>query len=185
MTYARSRIVCLRIPTNRRASEQRCLHVWSCASSVAGWARAVRELYRRYGRGRGIDAAAFHPGDIAPEYLREARSSFRWIYQMSTRRRMGGNARTRRRHARAPCRGAARSRLSVRTILCPGQVAKPNKQAYDRMLAFELWYRSETLIDDGATNDRSLRPFVPAHSRHTRGVLWWLSRNIDESATFR
>ena len=145
----------------------------------------VRELYRRYGRGRGIDAAAFHPGDIAPEYLREAPSSFRCIYHMSTRHPW----------AVTPEHGAdtlvllAEGRPEVDfpsgQYFVRGKVAKPNKQAYDRMLAFELWNRSETLIDDGATNDRDLRPFTPAHSRHTRGVLWWLSRNIDESATFR
>ena len=53
-------------------------------------------------------------------------------------------------------------------------------------LAVTPEHGADTLvIDDGATNDRSLRPFMPAHSRHTRGVRWWLSRNIDESATFR
>ena len=66
-----------------------------------------------------------------------------------------------------------------------GKVAQPNRQAYDRMLAFELWNRSEMMIDDGATSDADRRRSVAAHSPHARGALAWRSRNIDESVTFR
>jgi NAD(P)-dependent dehydrogenase (short-subunit alcohol dehydrogenase family) len=145
----------------------------------------VRELYRRYGRGRGIDTAAFHPGSIESDYPREATSSFLWLYHMSTRHPW----------AVTPEHGAhtlvflAEGRPEVDfpsgQYFVRDKVAKPNQQAYDRMLAFELWNRSETMIDDVAMGNRNHRRSVTAHPRHTRSVLRWLSRNIDESVTFR
>ena len=143
----------------------------------------VRELYRRYGR--GIDTAAFHPGNIASDYAREATSSLRRLYHIWTRHPW----------AVTPEHGAdtlvllAEGRPEVDfpsgQYFVRGNVAKPNRQAYDRMLAFELWNRSEMMIDNGATGDRDQRRSVTPHSRHTRGALVWPSRNIDESVTFR
>ena len=145
----------------------------------------MRELYRRYGRGRGIDTAAFHPGNIPLDDLREAASSFRWLYHMSTRHPW----------AVTPKPGAdtlvflAEGRPEVDfpsgQYFARGRVAKANRQAYDRMLAFELWNRSESMIEDVATSDRDHRRSGTARSRHIRGVLRWPTRNIDESVTFR
>ncbi len=145
----------------------------------------VRELYRRYGRGRGIDTAAFHPGNIASDYAREATSSLRRLYHLWTRHPW----------AVTPEHGAdtlvllAEGRPEVDfpsgQYFVRGKLAKPNRQAYDRMLAFELWNRSEAMIDDGPTSDRDHRRTVTAHSQHTRGALWRPSRNMDESVTFR
>ena len=67
----------------------------------------MRELYRRYGRGRGIDTAAFHPGNIASDYPRKAASPFRWPLSHVDPTSAGSDAQARRRHARVPCRGAA------------------------------------------------------------------------------
>ena len=145
----------------------------------------VRELYRRYGRGRGIDTAAFHPGNIASDYAREATSSLRRLCHLWTRHPW----------AVTPEHGAdtlvllAEGRPEVDfpsgQYFVRGKVAKPSRQAYDRMLAFELWNRSEMMLDDGATSDRDHRRSVALHSPHTRGALWRPSRNIDESVTFR
>jgi NAD(P)-dependent dehydrogenase (short-subunit alcohol dehydrogenase family) len=145
----------------------------------------VRELCRRYGRGRGIDTAAFHPGNIASDYPCKAASSFRRLCHMSTRHPW----------AVTPEHGAdtlvllAEGRPEVDfpsgQYFVRGKVAKPNKKAYDQMLAFELWNQSETMIDDVATGDRGHRRSVTADSQHTRGLFWWLSHNIDDSATFR
>jgi len=145
----------------------------------------VRELYRRYGRGRGIDAAAFHPGNIASNDLREAPSSFRWLYHMSTRHPW----------AVTPEHGAetlvflAEGRPEVDfpsgQYFVRGKVANPNKQAHDRMLAFELWNRSEMMIDDAAVSYRGQGGSATAHSRYAGRMSRGLSHNIDESAMFR
>ena len=155
-----------------------------CSSQLAQILFA-RELYRRYGRGRGIDTAAFHRGNIASDYAREATSSLRRLYHIWTRHP----------EAATPEPGAdtlvflAEGRPEVDfpsgQYFVRGKVAKPNRKAYDRMLAFELWNRSETMIDDGGTGDRDHRRSVAPHSPHARGARVWPSRNIDESVTFR
>jgi len=145
----------------------------------------IRELYRRYGRGRGIDTAAYHPGSIVPDHFHEATSSFRCLYHMSTRHPW----------AVTPEHGAdtlvflAEGRPEVDfpsgQYFVRRKVAKPNREAHDRLLAFELWNRAETMIVDGAESDRDrLRSVVP-HSPHARRALAWQPRNTDESAMFR
>ena len=121
----------------------------------------VRELYRRYGRGAAIDTAAFHPGSIATDYLREATVVVSLALSHVDPTSMGSEPE----HGADTLVFLAEGRPEVdfpsgQYFVVRGKVAKPNKQAYDRMLAFELWNRSETLIDDGATSDRDRRPSV-------------------------
>jgi len=116
----------------------------------------TRELYRRYGRGRGIETAAFHRGNVASETFRHAPSPLRWLREGPIGRLSTAD----------PDEGAdtlvflAEARPDVDfpsgQFFVRNKVAIPNEQADDRMLAFELWNRSETMVEKAAIGRRSV-----------------------------
>ncbi len=76
----------------------------------------TRELYRRYGR-RGLDAAAFHPGNVASRLLYHAGSVLRWLGRGPIEGPLARQSGARRGHARVPRGRAAGGRFPVRPVL--------------------------------------------------------------------
>jgi NAD(P)-dependent dehydrogenase (short-subunit alcohol dehydrogenase family) len=106
----------------------------------------TRELDRRY-RGRGISAAAFHPGAVATSFATESDSFMKRIY----------NSRVGRAFMVTPEKGASQLVWLAQSVpgtdWAPGtyyEKRKParrnNPQALDDDLARQLWDRSEQLI---------------------------------------
>jgi len=105
----------------------------------------ARELHRRYWR-RGLASAAFHPGNIASNFGGERGASGWALYHTPLRSWW----------AASPEKGA--DTLVFLAESAPGvifpsgeyfakrKVARANKQANDRLLANELWNRSEAMI---------------------------------------
>ena len=129
----------------------------------------TRELNRRYGR-RGLGTAAFNAGNVASRLFHRAESALCWL-------RRGPIERPR---AVSPEPGAdtlvflAEGRPEVDfpsgQYFVGCKVAKPNKQAYERILAYDLWNRSEAMIEDVAVAGRVAQAARPTSSNITAAL---------------
>jgi NAD(P)-dependent dehydrogenase (short-subunit alcohol dehydrogenase family) len=105
----------------------------------------TKELDRRHGK-RGISTAAFHPGNVATNFSSESDHAMRLVYQTPLRHLVLISA----------DKGAdtlvwlANARPGVDwtsgEFYRKGKVFRANKQAYDPLLARELWDRSTEMV---------------------------------------
>ena len=130
----------------------------------------ARELHRRYGR-RGLGTAAFNPGNVASRLFHHAGSVLRRLGCGP----IGGLG------AVSPEPGAdtlvflAEGRPEVDfpsgQYFVGCKVAKPNKQAYERILAYDLCNRSEAMLEDVAVAGR-VAEAAPLTSSNVTAALY-------------
>lgn len=109
----------------------------------------TRELHRRYGH-LGINAVAFHPGNVASNFAADTTSNWRFVYNTPLRHLALISPEKGTRTLLSLTDGAPGDTWTPGQFYNKKKTATPNPQADDQALATALWDRSTQLVSPAA-----------------------------------